>query len=566
MDSNIYFYLIPHIVGILISLFLIYSLYPRRDNLLIKIFILFLTAAVIWSLTYIFELMVYGKTVKLILRRIKFLGVVSIPVLWLIFAGYYGGKSDWITRKNVSLLCIIPIISLALLWTNEFHNLFYIDTSMSRIGGLLIIRDVEGPFFWLHSIYSYLILLLGGLMIFKKFLHWSRVFASQSVAILFAILLPFIGNIFFVMGINLFKIPYDITPSLFAFSGLILWYNMLRHNFLDIVPISRENLIDNINDVIMVIDNKERIIDTNKKARKLITRCATTIEAKDVIGETIQTVFEKYPRIIKKLSSPNIQRTDCTMTINDELFHFDIRVTRLQNYDESAFGKLVIMEDKTKQKLTEEKYRASEKNFRNFFETLDEMVFIIKRSGKILVTNSAVSEKLGYEKEDLKNMHLFEIYPDEFSMKVEEYFKEVLGGDKDFCPLPLKHKQGYKVPVETRVWQGEWDGEKRIFAISKDLSKQQEAFQKFHRLFESNPSLIAVFSIPEFTIEEVNNAFVDDIGYPRNDLVGKSIQDIDLFENDLNLKELYEELEERKRIKNKEIKLHNSSGHILSGL
>lgn len=227
---------------------------------------------------------------------------------------------------------------------------------------------------------------------------------------------------------------------------------------------------------------------------------------------------------------------------------------------------MIIMEDKTQQKLTEEKYRASEKNFRNFFETLDEMVFIIKKSGKILVTNSAVSEKLGYEKENLKNMHLIEIYPDEFSMKVEEYFKEVLGGDKDFCPLPLKHKQGHKVPVETRVWQGEWDREKRIFAISKDLSKQQEAFQKFHRLFESNPSLIAVFSIPEFTIEEVNNTFVDDLGYIRNELVGKSIQDIDLFENDLNLKELYEELEERKRIKNKEIKLHNSSGNILSGL
>lgn len=152
MDSNIYFYLIPHIVGILISIFLIYSLYSRRDNLLIKIFIFFLIAAVIWFLAYSFELMVYGKTVKLILRRIKFLGVVSIPVLWLIFAGYYGGKSDWITRKNILLLCIIPITSLVLLWTNRFHNLFYIKTSMSRIGGLLIIRDVEGPFSWLYSI------------------------------------------------------------------------------------------------------------------------------------------------------------------------------------------------------------------------------------------------------------------------------------------------------------------------------------------------------------------------------------------------------------------------------
>jgi len=566
MDSNIYFYLIPHIVGIFISLFLIYSLYPRRDNLLIKIFVLFLTSAVVWSFAYIFELMAYKQALKLMLRRIKFLGVVSIPVLWIIFAGYFGGKSEWITKKNVLLLCIIPFISLVLLWTNQFHNLFYIETNIYRIGGLLIIRDIDGPFFLLHSIYSYLILLLGGLIIFRKFLHWSKVFASQSLAILFAILLPFIGNIFFVMGINLFKIPYDITPSLFAFSGLILWYNMLRHNFLDIVPISRENLIDNINDVILVIDNKERIIDSNKKARNLITQCSTSLQAEEVIGETVQKVFEKYPRIIKKLTSQNIQRTDCTMTINDELYHFDIRITRLQNYDESTFGKLIIMEDKTRQKLTEEKYRASEKNFRNFFETLDEMVFIIKKSGKILVTNSAVSEKLGYEKEELKNMHLFEIYPDEFSMKVEEYFEEVLGGDQDFCPLPLKHKQGYKVPVETRVWQGEWDGQKRIFAISKDLSKQQEAFQKFHRLFESNPSLIAVFSIPEFKIEEVNNAFVNDLGYTRNELVGKSIQNIDLFAEELNLEKLYEELQKKERIKNKEIKLKNSSGHILSGL
>jgi len=50
--------------------------------------------------------------------------------------------------------------------------------------------------------------------------------------------------------------------------------------------------------------------------------------------------------------------------------------------------------------------KEKEENFKLFFETVDDLIFIANQNGDILYTNTAVKEKLGYTEEELKKMNM----------------------------------------------------------------------------------------------------------------------------------------------------------------
>jgi len=229
-------------------------------------------------------------------------------------------------------------------------------------------------------------------------------------------------------------------------------------------------------------------------------------------------------------------------------------------------GAQIIMDDITEKRKMQERLKSSEKNFRTFFETVDDLITVGNYEGKILYTNSAVSDKLGYSRDELKEMHILDVHPDNKQQAAKEILNDMFEGKRDICPLPLARKDGSLLPVETKVWFGEWDGEEVIFAISKDLSRQQEALQKFNKLFENNPALMAVSTIPDGKFLEVNNSFLEKLGYEEEEIIGKSSLELDLFVKPDRQRLVSENLVENGKISNKELRVRTKDGKILDGL
>ena len=197
--------------------------------------------------------------------------------------------------------------------------------------------------------------------------------------------------------------------------------------------------------------------------------------------------------------------------------------------DNSVIGVLGISRDITNQNLIEEKLKSSVDNFRTFFESIDDLIFIANQQGEIFYVNSAVIRKLGYSEEELKGMHVLDVHPVNLRQEANTIFSEMFAGSRDSCPLPLARKDGNLVPVETRVWFGKWDNQDCMFGMCKDLSKEQELLQKFNKIFESNPAPMAISSIPEGVFTDVNSAFINSIGYSRPEVIGRSSTDLKLF-------------------------------------
>ncbi|GAI62932.1 unnamed protein product, partial [marine sediment metagenome] len=62
---------------------------------------------------------------KTIFNKIAYIGITSIPVLWFLFALQFTNRSKHINFKTISLLSILPAITLILAFTNEFHRLIW---------------------------------------------------------------------------------------------------------------------------------------------------------------------------------------------------------------------------------------------------------------------------------------------------------------------------------------------------------------------------------------------------------------------------------------------------------
>lgn len=208
----------------------------------------------------------------------------------------------------------------------------------------------------------------------------------------------------------------------------------------------------------------------------------------------------------------------------------------------------------------------SENNFRDFFETIDDIFLVSDMNGNILTCNNFAIEKLGYTDSDFRNMNLIQLHPKETREEAKLFLQQMLNKERKFCPIPFIGKTGDIYSVESRVWIGKWNGKDCIYAISKELSKENENFQMFSKMFENNPLPMSINDIDKKKIIQVNKAFLEKTGYSKDDIIGKNIDEFDLFLDSKKAKAANKEKARGLEVKNEEIFIKRKDGKKLKCL
>ncbi len=239
-------------------------------------------------------------------------------------------------------------------------------------------------------------------------------------------------------------------------------------------------------------------------------------------------------------------------------------VVRLQGLSPTRV--MIVHEDITTLKLTEESLRESRDNYHLFFETMDDLIVIGAPDGSILYANPAVSRKLGYTLQELLAMGLLDLYPYSCRREGEEILAALFRRERDSCPLPLRKKDGSELPVESRIWMGRWDGGEVTFCISKDLSTLQAALDMFQEIFEHNPSPLALCRAETGEFVRVNEAFLRTLEYAPHELIGRTSGELGLFPDVAAEKESTRVLLETGRLDGCELSVRTKGDGILTGI
>ncbi len=222
--------------------------------------------------------------------------------------------------------------------------------------------------------------------------------------------------------------------------------------------------------------------------------------------------------------------------------------------------------DISKQKHLEKQILERETNFRNFFNTIDDILLVARNDGSIVHANEATLQKLGYSELQAKSMTVLDFHPEDVRQEAAAIVADMIAGKRAACPLPLQCSDGRRIPVETRVWLGEWDGEPCIFGVSKDLSAERAALDKFERLFHANPAPMAISSFPDRKFVDVNEAFLSLLGYEKDEIIGRVASDLHIFPHSEQQKYVAESLAAHGFVRGAELQVCDKQGKLHDGI
>jgi len=327
--------------------------------------------------------------------------------------------------------------------------------------------------------------------------------------------------------------------------------------------LSDSELFFNLNpDMLCMADNEGNFIKVNKAWESVLGYTSEKLLKKNLLDfvhpEDFKKTQDAMAELQKQLQSQKfINRYRCENGSYVSLEWY------LNSKDQTLYGVARNISEIIKE---QEKLHESEENFFRFFHTIDDMIFIADTQGKIIFTNKAVGVKLNYCEQEALEMHILDFHPKEYHEQAGVIFNDMITGKTSSCQIPLANKDGVKVPVETRIWSGKWNNKECIYGISKDLSAQQSALDKFNKIFNSNPSLMALSSVRDGTFIDVNESFLKKLGYKRDEVLGKTSVSLDLFFQPEKQLEALGNLEKEKKISDIELNVKKKNGEMIKGL
>jgi diguanylate cyclase (GGDEF)-like protein len=269
MNLQFSWVLIPSALAGIFSLISAWILWTRRSSHgAIYLAYLFIATA-IWSIFYTFELAAADFTISKYWLQAEYLGIVMVPVFWLLFCLRYSNIRRPDTQTFIILFSIIPLATLGFVLTNDLHQLLWAEISLISRYGINILALEYGSWFWVHIFYSLALYISGLYFLVQSYFKTPGIMRRQIRLILFAGFIPGVANILYLTESNPIP-PIDIISLSFALSGMLILFTIFYYRFQDILPIARETTIENMRDGIIVVDLQDRIVDINPAAEKVI--------------------------------------------------------------------------------------------------------------------------------------------------------------------------------------------------------------------------------------------------------------------------------------------------------
>ncbi len=357
-------YVLPLIVAAAVSAALALFVWRRRPTPGAALCVLLMLAVAEWQLGYALELGGTDLPSKLFWGKVAHLGVVIVPTAWLAFALQYTGWEKWLTRRNVAMLAIEPLATLLLVWTNEVHGLIYSNVRLGTSGPFSVLDLTYGVWFWVDVAYSYLLVLLSTLLLLQAFIRSPRPYRGQAGVLLIGAFAPWVAEMLLISGLSPFY-PLDLMPFAFTLTGLAFAWGLFRFRLLDIVPATRNAVIEGMNDGVIVLDARNRIVDLNPAAGRIIGR-----PAGEAIGQPVAQVLPGHPDGSTELAQVLVEHyhdvteahAEIVLGESDAQCTYGLRISPLCDRRGRLTGRLVVLCDITERRRAEEalKRRATQ--------------------------------------------------------------------------------------------------------------------------------------------------------------------------------------------------------------
>jgi diguanylate cyclase (GGDEF)-like protein/PAS domain S-box-containing protein len=172
--------------------------------------------------------------------------------------------------------------------------------------------------------------------------------------------------------------------------------------------------------------------------------------------------------------------------------------------------------------LSERKQREIE--YQSIVQTTTDGFWIARvQDARILDVNEAYCQLLGYSRDELLRMHIFDLEAVESPEETAAHIRKVMETGHDFFETRHRHKDGHLVEIEANVSYSEIRGGV-FFVFVRDISerkRQAEDLQLAASVFNASSASI-VITDSDNRIVSVNPAFTEITGYEAHEAIGRT--------------------------------------------
>jgi signal transduction histidine kinase/HPt (histidine-containing phosphotransfer) domain-containing protein/PAS domain-containing protein/BarA-like signal transduction histidine kinase len=326
------------IAGVIMLLLGTYTFLSVRHRPGVKTYLCLMTASAVYAVGYAMELASPTLAGKIFWLKVQYLGIPVIPFFCLIMGIQYAGLQHWLTRKTLTALFIIPIITYCLYYTNDSHQLFYSSVSLQSNVPFPLVSLGKGPWYWVYIIYLYLLILASTGLMIRLWREVAHPYRMQIACMSVGFLLPLLGNFIYINGGSPWHI--DLSPEMMCLSSPFFTWAFVSYGLFQTIPVARERVVESIADGVLVIDNADRVVDCNK-----VFKAIFSLDNR-IIGCSLREVLRDYPAIADQILG-DTDKFDVQIGENSGARYYHIQRSAIDRPDGENIGRAAVFSDIT---------------------------------------------------------------------------------------------------------------------------------------------------------------------------------------------------------------------------
>ncbi len=264
-----------------------------------------------------------------------------------LFSLMYAGYADVLKKKWVKVFFgILPISNILLAWTNQWHGLLWKSFTRSDFGNNTLIFG-HGPGYYWATITSLLTILIIIIPLWDASHKGTELSQRQARLLFITSMLSIISAVIFLLGSQRLK-GVDWAPIICCVLGILFILVLYGMRLLDLVPIARFTMIEQMSDCVLVLDENNRIADFNPAAREVFKI------NQNHLGKPINTVMVDWPEVIDLFLHDINKTSQLTIVHEGGERVFDTHLTLFIDSAGKTYGKLLMFSDVTKHRQAEQ--------------------------------------------------------------------------------------------------------------------------------------------------------------------------------------------------------------------
>jgi PAS domain S-box-containing protein len=271
----------PSLLTIFLLIVLTVYAWRRRSMPGVLPFSFALLFAFLWTAGSALEYAAVDQATKIVWVRFQAAWQLPSAIAITCFLLEYTWPGRWLNRRRLILLSIPPLVIGVFILTDELHHLFW---RSFEIDGTVF--PMLGPAGWTGIAIGYS-LLIANFIIFVWLFRHSPLHRWFVVLILLGQLTIRILFLLNVSGVWRTDLPLDVLGI--AFGYLMYTIALFRYNVLDPVVLSRQTVIEQMHEGMLVVDRDGRVVSLNPAAAAMLR-----ISDRQVRGRPLHEILPSY--------------------------------------------------------------------------------------------------------------------------------------------------------------------------------------------------------------------------------------------------------------------------------